>query len=191
MNFLIYFFCCRSRDRKWFHGKLVQAEKQLKRVLDLEKFIQRQRMNTMAILGLLNRNQLFYASKMSQLVASDNDQRTKDNFDSDISFCEDEQQTLANNGQTKKSIFTDKIAKDLFYSRDKVDRRLLKLHKLAKQPPRRRTSLLGMLEYLGVSTHIKGVFKSSSSSESDKKGDALSERNHSALNESNDQESVK
>ena len=192
MNFLVYFCCCRSRDRMWFHSKLVQAEKQLERVLDLEKFVKQQRMNTLAIFGLLNRNQLFYASKMSQLVAS-NDYRTNENCDSDSSFCEDEQQ-LANSRQTKKSIFTDKIAKDLAYSRDKVDRRLLKIHKMAKQPPSRRTKLLDLLEYLGVQEHIKGAFQSSSS-ETDKKGVLLSngsikEQSHSALNESNGQKTV-
>ena len=110
---------------------------------------------------------------MSQLIASD-DQRTNENCDSDVSFCEDEAH-LAKSGQTKKSIFTDRIAKDMIFSRDKVDRRMLKLHKLAKQTPSRRTSLLDLLEYLGVSEHIRGVFESSSSSDSDKKGDVLSD----------------
>ena len=84
----------------------------------------------------------------------------------------------------------------MIYSRDKVDRRMLKLHKMAKQPPTRRTSLLDLLEYLGVSEHIRGVFQSSSSSESDKKSDLLSdgsikEENCNELNAFSDQESVK
>ena len=46
--------------------------------------------------------------------------------------------------QTNKSIFTDRIAKDLFNSRDKVDQRLLKLHKFAAGPTQK-TDKLGFL----------------------------------------------
>ena len=65
MRFIRYFFCRRAKDRKKYHSKLRQAKKQLKRELDLNLFIKRQRMFTTAILGLLSRNQVFYVSKMA------------------------------------------------------------------------------------------------------------------------------
>ena len=48
--------------------------------------------------------------------------------------------------KTNKSIFTDRIAKDLINSHDKVDRRLLKLHKFATGP----TQKIDKMDYLGV-----------------------------------------
>ena len=48
--------------------------------------------------------------------------------------------------KTKRSIFTDRIAKDLINSHDKVDQRLLKLHKFATGP----TQKVDKMGYLGV-----------------------------------------
>ena len=48
--------------------------------------------------------------------------------------------------KTNRSIFTDRIAKDLINSHDKVDRRLLKLHKFATGP----TQKIDKMGYLGV-----------------------------------------
>ena len=49
-------------------------------------------MLTTAMFGLLNRNQMFYASKMTQLVASDG----KRAYDSDLSYSDDEQALFGN-----------------------------------------------------------------------------------------------
>ena len=46
--------------------------------------------------------------------------------------------------KTKRSIFTDRIAKDLINSHDKVDQRLLKLHKFTT------TQKIDRMDYLGV-----------------------------------------
>ena len=59
-------------------------------------------MLTTAIFGLLNRNQMFYASKMTQLVASD----VKRAYDSDWSFSDDEQDFVGISHVNKK-IFTE------------------------------------------------------------------------------------
>ena len=84
----------------------------------------------------------------------------------------------------------------MIYSRNKVDRRMLKLHKLTTRTPSRRASLLDLLDYLGVSEHIRGVFQSSNSSDSDSKDDpfgdgSINEQNRGELNMFNDQETVK
>ena len=49
-------------------------------------------MLTTAMFGLLNRNQMFYASKMTQLVASDG----KRAYDSDLGYSDDEQVFVGN-----------------------------------------------------------------------------------------------
>ena len=48
--------------------------------------------------------------------------------------------------KTNRSIFTGRIAKDLINSHDKVDQRLLKLHKFATGP----TQKIDKMDYLGV-----------------------------------------
>ena len=48
--------------------------------------------------------------------------------------------------KTNKSIFTDRIAKDLFNSRDKVDQRILKLHKFTAE----KTQYIDKMDYLGI-----------------------------------------
>ena len=69
---------------------------------------------------------------MTQLVASDG----KKAYDSDLS-CSDDEQVLLGNSQVNKNIFTDKVARELVRSRNQVDVRLLKLHKMSKQTTRR------------------------------------------------------
>ena len=59
-------------------------------------------MLTTAMFALLNRNQMLYASKMTQLVASDG----KRAFDSDSSRSDDEQ-VLDGNSLMNENIFTD------------------------------------------------------------------------------------
>ena len=151
MRFLTYFFCCRQNARKKFKGKLRQASQRLDRELDLERFIKRQRMLTTAVLGLLNRNQVFYASKMTQLVAYDEERKLLEK-DSEFSFS-DNNIDRADDKETSKSTFTDRIAKDLINSRNKVSKRLLKLHKIAenRHKPTDLISYLGIKDSLGKS----------------------------------------
>ena len=53
--------------------------------------------------------------------------------------------------KTSKTIFTDRIAVDLVNSRDKVDKRLLKLHKIASDS----TQKTDLLDYLGVKDNLR------------------------------------
>ena len=85
-------------------------------------------MLTTAIFGLLNRNQIFFASKMTQLAVYD-DKSALLNVDSDISYSENDED-LVSKKQTSKSIYAGRIAKNLINSKDKVDKRMLKLHKI-------------------------------------------------------------
>ena len=123
--------------------------------MDLNLFITRQRMFTTAILGLLSRNQVFYVSKMTQLVAYDHE---KDE-DSDGSESDKEK-----GKKTNRSIFSDRIAKDLINSHDKVDHRLLKMHKITTGP----TQKIDKMGYLGVKDHLnKSLTSKFANSESD------------------------
>ena len=66
-------FClCRFSESKQKHRKaLVQAQRKLDKELDLKKFITRRRMQTTAILALLDGKQSFFINKLSQLVISE------------------------------------------------------------------------------------------------------------------------
>ena len=52
--------------------------------------------------------------------------------------------------KNNRSIFSDRIAKDLINSHDKVDQRLLKLHKMTTGP----THEIDKMGYLGVKDHL-------------------------------------
>ena len=71
-------------------------------------------MLTTAILGLLNHNQVFYATKMTQLVAFDVDKKAL-KYESVSSYSENDSH-MPKGKKTNKSIYTDKIAKDLVNS---------------------------------------------------------------------------
>ena len=64
------------------------------------------------------------------------------------------------NKQTNKSIFSDRIAKDLLNSRDIVDQRLLKLHKFASRPTQKTDKLgfLGVKDLLFKSLSQKVIY---------------------------------
>ena len=71
MSFLFYCFCFRSKSRKDHRKKLEKAAAQIERGLDLGRFIQRQRLQTIAILSLLTSSQAHLVTKMSKLTVSD------------------------------------------------------------------------------------------------------------------------
>ena len=52
---------------------------------------------------------------------------------------------------TSKSIYTDKIAKEILNSRSKVDKRLLNLHKISENS---RSSKTDLINYLGVKANL-------------------------------------
>ena len=54
MPYLKYIFCRLSEKRKAYHRKLQTAESKLLRELDLSRFLQKQKMQTIAILSLLS-----------------------------------------------------------------------------------------------------------------------------------------
>ena len=85
-------------------------------------------MLTTAVFGLLSHEQAFYASKMTQMVVND-DKNAKIDQKSDSYSGSDSNQE--GQKRTHKSIYTDRIAKDLINSKDKVDKRMLQLHKIA------------------------------------------------------------
>jgi len=76
-------------------------------------------------------------------------------FESDISFSEIDK-GLVNTKQTSKSIFTDRIAKDLLNSHNKVNNRLLKLHRIANNSHQ----TTELIDFLGVKENLsKNLFK--------------------------------
>ena len=68
MNFLHYLICFRERKRQDYQRKLDKAASMIEKEMDLGRFIQRQRLHTIAILGLLGGRQAHLATKMSQLT---------------------------------------------------------------------------------------------------------------------------
>ena len=97
----------------------------------------------MAVLGLLDGKQAFFAMKMSQLVTGD----APPSIDSQSSH--DDADNLDKAERTKKSILTDRIAAKLIKSKDEVDLRMVRLHGILKSPPR-----TNLLSYLGVTTLV-------------------------------------
>ena len=144
VQFFTYFCCCWKRERKEYHSKLRQAQKVLVRELDLERFLRRQRMQTTAILGLLNRTQIMYATRMSRLVTFEDKQALLSET-SDLSSSANESDPF--DGKTSsKSTYYNKLAKDLVKSSNRVDKRFMKLHEMHAYP-NRKTSLLEMLGF--------------------------------------------
>ena len=62
---------------------------------------------------------------------------------------------LCSKKQTNKSMYTDKIAKLLVNSHDKVDKRMLKLHKIAEKS----SKSTDLIDYLGVKDGLFNSFK--------------------------------
>ena len=62
------------------------------------------------------------------------------------------------NNKTIKSIYSDKIAKNLVNSLDRVDTRMLKLHRIVKKPHQK----TDLINYLGLKESLfsKSLFKS-------------------------------
>ena len=93
---LLKLFCpfeaCKKRihPRAGLYHRLVQkSETTLNKELDLEKFMIRQRIQTNALIGLLNNQQSKFLDRMSQLVireSTDNHETTS--ADSELSDCE-------------------------------------------------------------------------------------------------------
>ena len=57
MNFFRFFICFRERKRIDYRRKLNQASSMIEKEMDLGRFIQKQRLHTLAILGLLGGRQ--------------------------------------------------------------------------------------------------------------------------------------
>ena len=81
-------------------------------------------------------------------MASDDEAANK-HGDSDLSHSENDID-IDDNKQTSKSIITDRIAKDLVNSRDPVDRRLLKIHKIFAVS----NNKIDLIKYLGVKASL-------------------------------------
>ena len=81
-------------------------------------------------------------------MASDDEVAYK-HGDSDLSHSENDID-IDDNKQTSKSIITDRIAKDLVNSRDPVDRRLLKIHKIFAIS----NNKIDLIKYLGVKASL-------------------------------------
>ena len=106
----------------------------------------------MAVLGLLDGKQAFFAMKMSQLVTGD----APLSIDSQSSHEDDDAENLDDKAEkTEKSVFRDRIAAKLLKSKDEVDLRMMRLHGFFKSPP---SSTTNLLSYLGVMTHLNRRF---------------------------------
>ena len=74
-------FCCNKNYQKL----LKKSQSTLIKELDLQKFLYRQRLQTTAILGLLNGRQSFFVDKMSQLVIRESSNLDETSSDSELS----------------------------------------------------------------------------------------------------------
>ena len=106
-------------------------------------------MLTTAVFGLLNRNQAFFAANMTQLRVFDYESAALSNV-SDFSDSESEENKDSDK-KILKSTYTDKIAKNIVTSLDRVDKRMLKLHGVVKKP-KKKTDLIG---FLGLRDSLK------------------------------------
>ena len=96
-------------------------------------------MLTTAILGLLNRNQIMYATRMSRLVTFEDKQALLAET-SDLSSSASESDPFDGKTSTKSTYYNN-LAKDLVKSSSKVDKRFMKLHQMHAHP-NRKTRLL-------------------------------------------------
>ena len=92
-------------------------------------------MLTTAILGLLNRNQILFVTRISRLVTFKNKQALLA-VSSDLSPSETESDAFDNKKSTEKSTYYNNLAKDLVNSSNRVDKRFLKLHEMHANPNR-------------------------------------------------------
>ena len=92
-----------------------KSNSKITKELDLRKFILRQRLQTIAILGLLNGRQSLFADKMSQMVIRDSSNLDESSSDDELS-----------DWQRDDMIYV----KRMMQSHNKVDARLLKLFKV-------------------------------------------------------------
>ena len=85
-NCLIFYLCCKSRERVDYRIKMDRALDTLKREMDLKRFIERQRLITNALFLLLSGKQLFFMTKLSRLTINKDSVIASDNISS--SDCE-------------------------------------------------------------------------------------------------------
>ena len=96
-------------------------------------------MLTTAILGLLNGNQILYATRMSRLVTfEDNQALLVENSDPSSSANDSDP---IDDKESNKSTYYDNLAKHLINSSSRVDKRFMKLHQMHAYP-NRKTRLL-------------------------------------------------
>ena len=99
---------------------------------------------------------------MTQLVAFDDEKNVM--FGNSDSSNSENDEAQASKKQTNKSLYTDKIAKNLVNSHDKVDQRMLKLHKIVENSQEK----TDLINYLGVKDSLsKSLFKGLSKSKVD------------------------
>ena len=99
-------------------------------------------MLTTAVLGLLNRNQILYATRMSRLVTFEDKQALLAEL-SDRSSSDSDSDPFNNKTSTKTAYYNN-LAKDLIKSSSRVDKRFIKLHEMHAYP-NQRTNLLKIL----------------------------------------------
>ena len=90
-------------------------------------------MLTTAILGLLNRNQILFVTRISRLVTFEDEQALLAES-SDLSQSEIESEAFDSKTLTKKSTYYNNLAKDLVNSSNRVDKRFVKLHEMHANP---------------------------------------------------------
>ena len=91
-------------------------------------------MLTTAILGLLNGNQILYATRMSRLVTFE-DKQALLAVSSDPSSSANDSGPL-DSKKSAKSTYYNNLAKDLTNSKDRVNKRFMKLHEMHACPNR-------------------------------------------------------
>ena len=125
-------------------------------------------MLTTAILGLLNANQIAYATRMSRLVTFE-DKRALLDGNSDLSSSDFNSDPSEHNSdpfakkKSHKRKYYNNLATGLIKSNNKIDRRFMKLHEMHAYP-NRKTSLL---DNLGFLAYLKYMFPGRSESQSD------------------------
>ena len=107
---------CSSKSKRYAQ-LLKRSETRMDAEMDLQKFLYRQRVAMTALIGLLNRRQAIFVDKFSQLVLRESSDAGRTSSDDELE------------GHRNEDI---QFARRMQMSRDRGDKRLLKLYKLSK-----------------------------------------------------------
>lgn len=113
-------------------------------------------MQTTAVMGLMTSKQAFYTYKMSKNSILHNP--SLDHESSDFSCGSGNDGEHNQKIQAMRQRHSDKVAQNLFYSQNKVDIRMMRLHQITRQQNERKS--VDLVDYLGVKQKLyNNLFK--------------------------------